>query len=146
MELVGELAKQGILALLLGIMIYAFYRKDKALEESYSARISDTNKLAIIIEATNAASKALEVTSENRSRVIESVGESTKATALAISALSNNVDKVSSSTEKANMAIALLREDFDVLERDRTAEYAMLEKRILAAIAKVRRPVRSSKG
>lgn len=81
-----ELSKQGIGFLLLAVLGIAYLRKDRALADSYQKRVEDNNRLAAVIEATNAAAKALEVTSENRSKVIEAVGESTRAAAEAIRA------------------------------------------------------------
>jgi hypothetical protein len=94
-----ELSKQGIGFLLLVILGYAYLNKDKALTEAYQKRVDDNNRLATVIEATNAASRALEVTSENRSRVIESVGESTRAAAEAIKSQAAILDQVRASTE-----------------------------------------------
>ena len=112
-----ELAKEGILALLLAVALIAYFRKDSALAASYEKRIEDNNKLAAVIESTNARGKALEITSENRSKVIESVGEATRATADAIRSQASNLDHLKATVERNGQAVSVIREDIDELRR-----------------------------
>lgn len=115
-QIIQELARQGVLGILLALLIYAYYRKDKALADAYQKRVDDNNRLALVIEATNTASRALETTSENRSRVIESMGEATRATADALRSQAEIVDKVRSNVEKNSDRISQIH---DQLERMR---------------------------
>lgn len=112
-----ELLKQGGLTAVLAIVLFALYKKDQALTSVHEKRIADNNRLATVIEATNTASRALEVTSENRSRVIESVGEATRATADAIRSQAAILDQVRQTITQNHAAIALLRDDFDDLNQ-----------------------------
>lgn len=121
-QIITELARQGVLGILLALLIYAFYRKDKALAEAYQKRVDDNNRLATVIEATNTASRALELTSENRSRVIETIGEATRASTDAIKTQSTILDQVRRYTESNGDKIALLREDLEQLRQELLAD------------------------
>lgn len=131
-QLILELIKQGALGTMLVLALLALYRKDKAVTDAYDKRVEDNNKLATVIEATNAAARALEVTSENRSRVIESVGEATRATADAVKSQAAILEQLRSVVEKTNQATALLREDFDSLEKNLGKDLDALRGELLA--------------
>jgi uncharacterized phage infection (PIP) family protein YhgE len=130
-QLILELIKQGALGTMLVLALLALYRKDKAVTDAYDKRVEDNNKLATVIEATNAAARALEVTSENRSRVIESVGEATRATADAVKSQAAILEQLRSVVEKTNQATALLREDFDSLEKNLSKDLDALRGELL---------------
>lgn len=114
-EIIGELARSGLLGILLALAIWELSKKDKALADAYQKRVEDVNRLSVVIEATNTASRALETTSENRSRVIESIGEATRATAEAIKSQAIILDQVRQTAEKNNHALNMLRDECDKL-------------------------------
>ena len=122
--LLVELGKQGIGFVLLAILGVAYLRKDRALAEAYQKRVEDNHKLATVIEATNAASKALESASENRSRVIEAVGEITRAGTEALKLQAAIIDQVRSTVEHNKATLVRLTTQLQHLQRsiDRAIE------------------------
>jgi methyl-accepting chemotaxis protein len=117
-ELFSELARQGILGIILCLAIIWLWRKDTQLFDSYQKRVEDNNKLATVIEETNTRAKALEYASENRSRVIESIGEATRATAEAIKTQATAIEQVRVTVDKNNDKLFNLCEDIEELKRE----------------------------
>ena len=91
--LLVELSRQGVGYLLLVIVGAAYVRKDKALSEAYQKRVDDNNRLAIVIEATNTASRALEASSAQRSRIIETIGTTTQTVAEAVKGIAVSLEQ-----------------------------------------------------
>lgn len=112
-----ELSRQGLGFLLAALMALAYFRKDKALTDSFDRRIEDNNRLASVIEATNAASKSLELASSQRTVVIEKVGETTQAVADAIRSLSASLDAGKATAESNRMALVQVLAQLHSLER-----------------------------
>jgi len=113
-----ELGRQGIGFLLLGIMAFAYFRKDKALSEAYQKRVDDNNRLAVVIEATNAAAKALEQTSTHRGNIIVAIGETTQAMAESLRALSHSLEQGKAIAEANRTALTQLTLQIQSMHRD----------------------------
>ena len=112
-----ELSRQGLGFLIAAVMALAYLRKDKALSDSFDRRIEDNNKLAAVIEATNAASRAMESASSQRTMVIDKVGETTQAAADAIRSLSASLDAGKATAEANRMALVQVIAHLHTLER-----------------------------
>jgi methyl-accepting chemotaxis protein len=112
-----ELSRQGIGFLLMAIVTIAYLRKDKSLTEAYQKRVDDNNRLAVVIEATNTASRALEQSSAQRSRIIETIGETTQAMAEAIRGLSISLEQGKQIADSNRQQLAQLREQLVAMQR-----------------------------
>lgn len=116
--LLSELARQGILGILLGLAVVWLWRKDLQLFDAYQKRVDDNNRLATVIEETNTRAKARESISENHSRVLESIGEATKATAEAIKAQASAIDHVRNTVDFNNDRLSNLSEEIEEIKRE----------------------------
>lgn len=115
--LLVELGKQGIGFVLLAILGLAYIKKDRALADAYQKRVEDNHKLATVIEATNAASRALEQTSENRSKVIEAVGELSRAGTDAIKLQTGAIEQIRASVEANKTTLAKATSQISQIQR-----------------------------
>lgn len=115
--LLVELGKQGIGFVLLAILGLAYIKKDRALADAYQKRVEDNHKLATVIEATNAASRALEQTSENRSKVIEAVGELSRAGTDAIKLQTGAIEQIRASVEVNKTTLARVASQISQIQR-----------------------------
>lgn len=106
-----KLAEYGLLALILAIVMYAYWKKDGELIQSYKDRIADNTAMIKAIEATNTTYRALEATSENRTRVIDATAEATKGTADAVKAQAEILNEVRRGVERNSAEIAILSRD-----------------------------------
>jgi len=113
-----ELGKNGLLAVLLIIVGFMYFRKDKTLFDLYEKRVQDTAKIITVIEATNAGYRALEVASENRSRVIDSVGEAVHTMAEAVKNQGSGLDQIRNRAERNSDYLERLERSFAELRRE----------------------------
>jgi hypothetical protein len=122
--LLVELSRQGLGYLLLVVVTIAYLRKDHALSEAYQKRVDDNNRLAVVIEATNSASRALEANSAQRSRLIETIGETTQAVAEAVRGISMSLEHGKGIAEGNRQALIQNRDALVALQRsmDKLAE------------------------
>jgi methyl-accepting chemotaxis protein len=70
-----------------------------------------------VIEATNTASRALEQSSAQRSRIIETIGETTQAMAEAIRGLSISLEQGKQIADSNRQQLAQLREQLVAMQR-----------------------------
>jgi F0F1-type ATP synthase membrane subunit b/b' len=110
-DLFPKLAEYGLLALILAIVMFAYWRKDSELVQSYKDRIADNSALIKAIEATNTTYRALEATSENRTRVIDATAEATRGTADAVKAQAEILNEVRRGVERNSAQIEILSRD-----------------------------------
>lgn len=120
--LLVELGKQGIGFVLLAILGIAYLKKDRALADAYQKRVDDNMKIAAIIEATNTAYRALEQTSENRSKAIEAIGELARAGTEALRIQTGILEQVRATADANKEALLRLNTQLQHLQRslDRT--------------------------
>lgn len=120
--LLVELGKQGIGFVLLAILGIAYLKKDRALADAYQKRVDDNMKIAAIIEATNTAYRALEQTSENRSKAIEAIGELARAGTEALRIQTGILEQVRATADTNKEALLRLNTQLQHLQRslDRT--------------------------
>lgn len=138
-----ELAKQGTLAVLLGLAIYFYHKKDLALVESYRERIGDNAKVATVIEATNTAYRALEQTSDNRSRVLDHLGEATRASTEAVKQLSATLDSVRQNGERNAQVVLLIHNNLEAARRDRQTDFDAFKREVGELLSDLRNAKRS---
>lgn len=112
-----ELGRQGIGFLLLAVLAIAYVRKDKALADAYQKRVDDNNRLATVIEATNAAARALEHTSSQRGHILETIGETTQAVAEAMRAQTLSLEQGKAIAESNRSALVGLTTQVQHLQR-----------------------------
>ena len=115
--LLMELGKQGIGYLLLAVLAIAYIRKDKALADAYQKRVDDNNRLAVVIEATNAAARALEQTSAQRGHILETIGETTQAVAEAMRAQTISLEQGKAIADTNRSALVGLTAQIQHLQR-----------------------------
>jgi hypothetical protein len=115
--LLMELGKQGIGYLLLAVLAIAYIRKDKALADAYQKRVEDNNRLATVIEATNAAARALEHTSSQRGHILETIGETTQAVAEAMRAQTISLEQGKAIADTNRSALVGLTAQVHQLQR-----------------------------
>jgi hypothetical protein len=138
-----ELLKGSPWAALVAIIGYLYHRKDMALMQSYLKRIEDNAKVATVIEATNTASRALEQTSENRSRVLESFGEATRASTEAIKQMTATLDLTRQTVERDHAVTQLTYNNLEAARRDRQTDFDGLKRSIDELISDLRKARRS---
>jgi hypothetical protein len=120
--LIGELAKNGLLAVLLALVGILYFRKDKNLEVLYEKRVEDNAKIITVVQATNTGYRALEVASENRSRVIDSVGEAVRVMAEAVRSQATTSEQVRYKVERNEAALDRIEKAIEELKREVVAD------------------------
>ena len=104
-DLILKLAEYGPVALFLAIVLWAYWKKDQELTQSYKDRIADNTATMKAIEATNTTYRALEATSESRTRVIDATADATRGTADAVKAQAEILNEVRRGIDRITMTL-----------------------------------------
>jgi hypothetical protein len=101
----SDLARYGLLGLLLAVALYALYRRDADLKQCNSDRLSDVRTLTAVVSANNEAMAAATAAQTERNRVTERSALAIEQMTQQVTAMTKAIDNLVSRWDQAERTL-----------------------------------------
>lgn len=120
-SLIGKLADNGPLAIVLCLTIIAAVKLWTELKQSWIERIAEQKQLTPVLDATAKSNLSIGVAMENRNQAIEALGKAQEATVREVSIVARDLDRhIASQAQRDEIE----RQRWERVERMLTAQQA----------------------
>jgi L-rhamnose mutarotase len=111
--MIGELAKFGLLGIILGLALVALRKLNTDLTAAWQGRLEDNKLLVKVIENHNTTAQASNMAQERRNQVQEAIAKTAEQTAINLGAIKTEMSELRRVVEESKKEAEMYRADVD---------------------------------